>query len=489
MSIKISLKTNISEKQIRNFVLFSDNEFKIHGLAQLALAKNSVFINKIISLNKSKDKKFLIFNLNSYQKVILIKLENIKSSIEIEKSGAEFYEFIKTNLLFDLTFLENNIQGFNKYNKNLLDEFLHGIKLKSYEFNKYKSKNKITKFNFEILNKNKKINLNRNKRYDSLVDGINLTKDLVSEPGNILHPDEYAKRISGLKRFGLKVNIYDEKRLKKLGMNAILGVGQGSIRGSYLVTIEWNGLNSKKRPLAFVGKGVCFDTGGISLKPAKFMEDMTYDMAGSAVVVGLMKCLALRKAKVNVVGVVGLVENMPGGNAQRPGDIVKSYSGKTIEVLNTDAEGRLVLADALTYTEKKFQPKFIVDLATLTGAIIVSLGSEYAGLFSNDDKLSKQLYDSGIKVEEKVWRMPLHKNYDKLMNSKNADMQNINYVGGAGSTTAAQFLQRFILNKTPWAHLDIAGMAFSKYGGALNSGGATGFGVRLLNKLIEDYHE
>jgi leucyl aminopeptidase len=253
--------------------------------------------------------------------------------------------------------------------------------------------------------------------------------------------------------------------------------------------MEWYGAKNNSKPLAFVGKGVCFDTGGISLKPAKFMEDMTYDMAGSATVVGLMKNLALRKAKINAVGVVGLVENMPGGNAQRPGDIVKSYSGKTIEILNTDAEGRLVLADALTFTEKKFKPKFMVDLATLTGAIIVSLGSEYGGLFSNDDKLSKQLIEAGEKVDEKLWRMPLHKNFDKLINSKNADMQNINYVGGAGSTTAAQFLQRFILNKTPWAHLDIAGMAFSKYGGALNSGGATGYGVRLLNKLIEDDYE
>ena len=304
-----------------------------------------------------------------------------------------------------------------------------------------------------------------------------------------MHPDEYVKRIIQLKKIGLKVNVYDEKKLKKLGMNALLGVGQGSIRGSYLVTMEWNGKKINSKPLAFVGKGVCFDTGGISLKPAKFMEDMTYDMAGSAVVVGLMKNLALRKAKINAVGVVGLVENMPGGNAQRPGDIVKSYSGKTIEVLNTDAEGRLVLADAITFTEKKFKPQFIIDLATLTGAIIVSLGSEYAGLFSNNDELSKKILNAGEKVEEKVWRMPLHKNYDKLIDSKNADMQNINYVGGAGSTTAAQFLKRFIINKTPWAHLDIAGMAFSKYGGALNSEGATGFGVRLLNKLIEDNYE
>jgi len=326
-------------------------------------------------------------------------------------------------------------------------------------------------------------------KFQALEEGTFYARDLVSEPGNILHPDEYAKRLMSLKKNGLKVNIYDKKKLKKLGMFSLLGVGMGSVRGSYLVTMEWNGAKNNTKPVAFVGKGVTFDTGGYSLKPAKFMEDMTYDMAGSAAVVGLMKSLALRKAKINAVGVVGLVENMVSGVAQRPGDIVKSYSGKTIEVLNTDAEGRLVLADALTYTEEKFKPKFIIDLATLTGAIIVSLGSEYAGLFSNDDKLSLQIVDAGKKVEEKLWRMPLHKNYDKLINSKNADMQNINYVGGAGSTTAAQFLQRFILNKTPWAHLDIAGMAFSKYGGSLNSSGATGFGVRLLNQLIEDNYE
>ena len=363
------------------------------------------------------------------------------------------------------------------------------MQLKSYQFNKYKTKKDMVNINIDVVFKKKLPIKIKNSRFNSLLEGTNFTKDLVSEPGNVLHPDEYAKRIAKLKKIGLKIKVYNKKDLKKLGMGALLGVGQGSIRGSYLVTIEWNGSKSKNKPLAFVGKGVCFDTGGYSLKPARFMEDMTYDMAGSAAVVGLMKTLALRKAKINAVGVVGLVENMVSGNAQRPGDIVKSYSGKTIEVLNTDAEGRLVLADALTFTEEKFKPKFIIDLATLTGAIIVSLGSEYAGLFSNDDKLSRQLIEAGMKVDEKLWRMPLHKNFDKLMNSKNADMQNINYVGGAGSTTAAQFLQRFIINKTPWAHLDIAGMAFSKYGGALNSGGATGYGVRLLNKLIEDNYE
>jgi len=489
MSIKISIKKSISPKLVKNYVLFCDENFKINGLNNLGLKNHASEINKAISIDKSDKKDFLIFNINSTQKIILIKIKKNNTSVNNEKMGAKFFNFVKNNTIFDISLFNNNIKSTAQKNIDFLDEFLHGAQLKSYVFKKYKSKKDNEIFNFYISSDNKSLNYNKDKRFNSLIEGTNFTKDLVSEPGNILHPDEYTKRLKQLNKFGLKIVVYDKKKLKKLGMNALLGVGQGSIRGSYLVTLQWNGSNPKNKPIAFVGKGVCFDTGGISLKPAKFMEDMTYDMAGSAVVVGLMKNLALRKAKVNAIGVVGLVENMPGGNAQRPGDIVKSYSGKTIEVLNTDAEGRLVLADALSFTEKKFKPRMIVDLATLTGAIIVSLGSEYAGLFSNNDNLSKQLYESGLKVDEKVWRMPLHKNYDKLMDSKNADMQNINYVGGAGSTTAAQFLQRFILNKTPWAHLDIAGMAFSKYGGALNSWGATGFGVRLLNKLIEDYYE
>ncbi len=489
MSIKINIKKSINEKVIKNYVLFSDEDFKIINLNKLGLAKFSGEINKSISFSKSKKKEFILFNINSSQKIILIKIANNQSSLDNEEIGAKFFNFIKLNSVYKLTFLEENFKNILKKNKDFINEFAQGAQLKSYKFEKYKTKKDNDKFELDIIADSKSLNIKKNNRYLSLVEGTNLTKDLVSEPGNILHPDEYAKRLVQLKKYGLKITVYDQKKLKKLGMNALLGVGQGSVRGSYLVTMEWKGTKASIKPISFVGKGVCFDTGGISLKPAKFMEDMTYDMAGSAVVVGLMKNLALRKAKVNAVGVVGLVENMPGGNAQRPGDIVKSYSGKTIEILNTDAEGRLVLADALTFTEKKFNPKFIIDLATLTGAIIISLGSEYAGLFSNNDNLSKQIFDCGKKVGEKVWRMPLDKNYDKLINSKNADMQNINYVGGAGSTTAAQFLQRFILNKTPWAHLDIAGMAFSKYGGALNSGGATGYGVRLLNKLVEDHYE
>ncbi len=488
MAIKVNIKKNIPNKLIKNYVFFTDGDFKINGLKNLNLGKDSELIKSTIkSLNLSK-KNFLHFNLNPNLKITLVKIINSKVSIDNEKIGAKFYDFIKSNSIFLLTFDLINITQTQGKNKIFFDEFLHGVNLKSYVFEKYKTKKDNSIYKIDILAK-KPFKLYQDKKFTSILEGIKFTKDLVSEPGNILHPDEYTKRLKQLTKFGLKVVVYDEKKLRRLKMNALLGVGQGSVRGSYLVTLEWNGLKKNKKPIAFVGKGVCFDTGGISLKPAKFMEDMTYDMAGSAVVVGLMKNLALRKAKVNAVGVVGLVENMPGGNAQRPGDIVKSLSGKTIEVLNTDAEGRLVLADALSFTEKKFKPQFIIDLATLTGAIIVALGSEYAGLFSNNDRLSKQIFDCGEKVDEKVWRMPLHKNYDKLINSKNADMQNINYVGGAGSTTAAQFLQRFILNKTPWAHLDIAGMAFSKYGGALNSGGATGFGVRLLNKLIEDHYE
>ena len=478
MNLKVNFTANLSKAKTSNELVFVKNKKTKNSILNPIL--KSILDNKLFQDQLFVQKEYK--NLN----YIFVNCKQLVMSSDYENIGSKIFDYLKKNKI------ENSYIDTNKIDIDYiqLEKVIHGVKLKSYDFTIYKTDKKENK-NI-ILNivgkKTVKSNILR-KKLDALLDGVFFTRDLVSEPGNILHPDEYAKRLLKLKKIGLKVKVYDDKKLKKLGCNALLGVGQGSIRGSYLVTIEWKGSKSNSKPLAFVGKGVCFDTGGISLKPARFMEDMTYDMEGSAVVVGLMKNFALRKAKINAVGVVGLVENMPGSNAQRPGDIVKSFSGKTIEVLNTDAEGRLVLADALTYTEKTYKPKLIVDLATLTGAIIVCLGSEYAGLFSNDDKLSKQIYDAGKKVDEKVWRLPLHKNYDKLMNSKNADMQNINYVGGAGSTTAAQFLQRFILNKTPWAHLDIAGMAFSKYAGALNSGGATGYGVRLLNKFVEENYE
>ena len=479
MKLNLKFATKIPKDAKDNEVIFINQ--KTIKSKYLKPLNKSIFSSKLF-LEKNFLKKD--YNDKSY---IFVNCTKSKASLDYEKMGSRLYEFLISNKI-EASFI-NSVN--NSLTSVQLEKILHGAQLKSYDFSIYKTekKNKNLEVKLSVFgNGIQKSNLLRNK-LNALLEGVFLTRDLVSEPGNILHPDEYAKRIAKLRKFGLKVTVYDQRKLKKLGFNALLGVGQGSIRGSYLVTMEWNGIKDNSKPLAFVGKGVCFDTGGISLKPAKFMEDMTYDMAGSATVVGLMKTLALRKSKINAVGVVGLVENMPGGNAQRPGDIVKSYSGQTIEVLNTDAEGRLVLADALTYTEEKFKPRLIVDLATLTGAIIVALGSEYAGLWSNNEKLSKQLFDAGEKVEEKVWRMPLHENYNKLMNSKTADMQNINYVGGAGSTTAAQFLQRFIINKTPWVHLDIAGMAFSKYAGALNSGGATGYGVRLLNKFIEENYE
>tara|TARA_B100000029_G_scaffold442780_1_gene461413 strand:- start:4377 stop:5855 length:1479 start_codon:yes stop_codon:yes gene_type:complete len=444
--------------------------------------------------NKKNNEQINSFDISDKQKCFIINVKSTDKRVAPEEIGGSFFSYVKK--FKDVENVEIFIDSLN-FNKekliNFFSEFIFGFNLKSYTFNKYKTldkKNIDKKIDIKIISSFKKEIESSYTYYDCVKEGVFLTRNLVSEPPNILTPKSYVQEIKKLSKLGLKIKIYDEKEMKKIGLNALLGVGQGSINESYLVTIEWNGKNnSKQKPLAFVGKGVCFDTGGISLKPARFMEEMKYDMAGSAVVVGLLKSFALRKAKINAVGVVGLVENMPGGNAQRPGDIVKSFSGKTIEILNTDAEGRLVLADALTFTEKKFKPKFIIDLATLTGAIIVSLGEEYAGLFSNDDELSKNIFNASKKVNEKVWRLPLDKNYDKLMDSKIADVQNINYAGGAGSITAAQFLQRFILEKTPWAHLDIAGMAFSKKAANLNPGGATGFGVRLLNKLVKEYYE
>ena len=374
MTVQINYKSIISKNIAGNQVLFVDENFDIKEIKKYISMNEYSLLADLLKV-KEKKKDFISFEISSKKTIFLVSIKKNISVLNLEKLGADFYDFIdKLNENKYSIFLDT----INNSNKNLVGHFLHGLRLKSYVFDIYKSKKDKKNYSFNIIGKKNKISSQKQLRFRALEEGTFLTRDLVSEPGNILHPNEYAKRLISLKKFGLKVKVYDKKKLKKMGMNALIGVGQGSIRGSYLVTIEWNGAKNNSKPLAFVGKGVCFDTGGISLKPAKFMEDMTYDMAGSATVVGLMKNLALRKAKINVVGVVGLVENMPDGNAQRPGDIVKSYSGKTIEILNTDAEGRLVLADALTYTEKNYKPKFIIDLATLTGAIIVSLGSEYA---------------------------------------------------------------------------------------------------------------
>jgi leucyl aminopeptidase len=314
---------------------------------------------------------------------------------------------------------------------------------------------------------------------------------LVNEPPNILSPEEFARRAkANLSKLGVKVKVLGEAEMKKLGMGALLGVGQGSERESQLVVMQWNGARAKNdAPVAFVGKGVCFDSGGLSLKTGPGMMGMKGDMGGAAAVVGTMQALAARKARVNAVGVIGLVENMPDGAAQRPDDVVKSMSGQTIEVLNTDAEGRLVLADALTYTQQKFKPKFVIDLATLTGAIMVALGLEHAGLFSNDDGLAHRITEAGRKVGEPVWRLPLGEGYDKMIRSKIADMKNITGTTNAGSIAAAQFLQRFI-DKTPWAHLDIAGVAWQDGEQKMHAPSwGIGWGVRILNRLVMDHYE
>ena len=323
----------------------------------------------------------------------------------------------------------------------------------------------------------------------AVADGVRFTRDLVSEPPNILFPEEFARRVQEKAELGLEVEVLDEPAMEALGMGSLLAVGRGSVRDSRLVVIRWNGAeDADAQPVAFVGKGVTFDTGGISIKPADGMEDMKWDMGGAGAVAGLMVALAGRKARVNAVGILGLVENMPDGAAMRPGDVLTSMSGQTIEVLNTDAEGRLVLADALWYCQDRFKPRFMVDLATLTGAIIVSLGNDFAGLFTGDDALSEGLQAAGKAEGELLWRLPLPSAYEKMIDSPIADMKNIGGRPG-GSITAALFLKRFV-NDTPWAHLDIAGVAWRKGGGApTNPEGATGFGVRLLDRLVRDGFE
>ncbi len=318
-------------------------------------------------------------------------------------------------------------------------------------------------------------------------EGNHFARNLVNEPANILYPVEFANRAKQLAKAGVKIEILTPAQMKKLGMGALLGVAQGSPFEARLVVMRWDGGKKGQQPIAFIGKGVTFDTGGVSIKPAGGMEDMKGDMGGAACVTGLMLALAKRKAKANVIGAIGLVENAIDGNAQRPGDVVKSMSGQTIAVLNTDAEGRLVLADVLWYIQDKFKPKFMINLATLTGAILVALGKEHAGLFSNNDELAKRISDAGYATGEKVWRMPLTPAYDKMIDSDIADMKNI---GGrfAGSITAAQFLQRFV-NKVPWAHLDVAGTAMDAEKSAINQSWGSGWGVRLLNKLVADHYE
>ena len=373
-------------------------------------------------------------------------------------------------------------------------DLAQGVQLRAYKFDRYKTKHKDdekppAKRSVTIAAGDVAAARKAFERRAVIADGVVIARDLVNEPANVLYPDEFARRTLALKKVGVAVEVLDVKAMKKLGMNALLGVGQGSSHDSRMVVMRWNGGKKGEAPVAFIGKGVCFDTGGISIKPASGMEDMKGDMAGAACVVGLMHALAARKAKVNAVGLIGCVENMPDGNAQRPGDIVKSMSGQTIEIINTDAEGRLVLADVLWYAAKRFKPKFMIDLATLTGAIIVALGQEYAGMFTNNDELSHRLHIAGEATGELVWRMPLNPVYDKMLDSKFADMKHTGGTRWGGAITAAQFIQRFVADKTPWVHLDIAGTGFDSRQTDINKSWGSGWGVRLLDRLVADHYE
>ncbi len=439
-------------------------------------------------------------------RVLIVGLGKAKdvTELEMQNLGGRIYANTRRVKKGSVTVAVDAVADAKMNVQEMAAQIAYGARLRSYRFDKYKTKQKESeKPSLKSITLQCSGFAKAKSRFTGLnkiADGVFFTRDLVSEPANVIYPDSLAKQAKSLEKLGIKVEMLTEARMRKLGMGALLGVGQGSERESRMVVMQWNGGPKKTAakgkgkpksksdgPIAFVGKGVTFDTGGISIKPSAGMEDMKWDMGGAGVVIGLMKALAGRKAKVNAVGVVGLVENMPSGSAQRPGDIVTSMSGQTIEVLNTDAEGRLVLADALWYCNERFKPKLMVNLATLTGAIIVSLADQYAGLFSNNDRLAERLAKAGADVKEELWRMPLSPAFDKMINSEAADMKNIGGRGG-GSTTAAQFLQRFV-GKTPWAHLDIAGVTWSKKDAPTVPKGGTAFGVRLLDRLVSNHYE
>ena len=431
-----------------------------------------------------------------YDRVVLLGLgkPNALTAVQAQRLGGALVPVLNAVGATTAAIAVDKIPGTRLAPADAAANLAHGAVLRSYRFDKYRTKEKPEKkptlVELTVLTSGAAAARRAYAPLESIGSGVFFTRDLVSEPPNIKYPETLAQDAKSLEDLGVKVEILDEKQMKKMGMGALVGVGQGSARPPRLAIMDYRGhpRGKDRPPVAFVGKGVTFDTGGISLKPAGGMEDMKWDMAGAGVVIGLMKALAARKAKVNAVGIVGLVENMPGGNAQRPSDIVNSLSGQTVEVLNTDAEGRLVLADALWYCQDRFKPQFMVDLATLTGAIVVALGHEYAGMFSNNDQLATRLAAAGKTVQEPLWRMPLGEAYDRQLDSEAADIKNIGEGRDAGSITAAQFLQRFV-NNVPWAHLDIAGMAWNKKDSPLVPKGATAFGVRLLNELVESHYE
>ncbi|MAI28963.1 MAG: leucyl aminopeptidase [Rickettsiales bacterium] len=493
---------NISQQDYHLVIISPDNK-KVNSYNHLDKGSEDILNSYLEKKNKEKEiiETFLYKNTQKQQKIsefvskfTYVRFEYSNDTSIQHSFFSRLLSYLETKKAKKVAILFNKNFDDKKKRDEILENLLIGFKLKDYRFEKYKN---VSKKDFKIdevciFGYDGKHSLELEKRIKNKIkclDGIFLTRDLVSEPANVLYPQKFVEYCKDLKKVGVEIQIFDEKKLKTLGMNALLGVAQGSVRPARVMIMKWNGLKGKKSaPIAFIGKGVTFDTGGISIKPSSGMEDMKWDMGGAGVVAGLMYTLAMRKAKANVIGAVGLVENMPDGNAQRPGDIVESLSGQTIEVLNTDAEGRLVLADVLWYINKKFRPKIMIDLATLTGAIIVALGERYAGLFSNDDLLVKEILDASKTTKELVWQMPMDDEFDKLLNCPVADMKNITGTRGAGSITAAQFLKRFV-GKTSWAHLDIAGVTWSKKGTKFARPGGTGFGVRLLDEFVRKNYE
>src|SRR5512132_1357573 len=477
-------------------VLFCEEGLKFGSVARRAIGPAEELIKRAATADRFKGKNGSALDLVApsgldVQRLVVVglgKARDLKAQDLVKLGGAAMGKIPAA--VSDATLIADLPGG--AFRPERAADLALGVQLRAYEFERYKTKRKegeekSAKVRVKIAVARVAAAENAFVPRAAVANGVVIARDLVNEPANVLYPEEFARRAGGLKKFGVVVDVLEVKEMKKLGMNALLGVGQGSEHESRTVIMRWNGGKRGAAPIAFVGKGVCFDTGGISIKPAANMEDMKGDMAGAACVVGLIHALAARKARVNAVGIIAIVENMPDGNAQRPGDIVTSMSGQTIEIINTDAEGRLILADALWYVAKKFKPKFMVDLATLTGAIMVALGTEYAGMFSNNDELSERLSKIGNETGERVWRMPLGPEYDKLIDSQFADMKNTGVRNG-GSITAAQFLQRFVDN-TPWAHLDIAGTAMGAPKSDINQSWGSGYGVRLLDRLVADYYE
>ena len=476
-----------SEKQSDSIKL-KDNEINVlfYSEKNILLSENFNSQKDLLNLFKkiiNNDSSNIILVRSEKGNFLLVKRKTLDKDLTykyLEELGGRIYNKIKPLGSSQAKIYENNI--------SINERLALGILLSSYKFENYK-KNKIkqiTNLKNVVFVCNEPIkNLNKISEIQNLAKGVFTARDLVWQPPNILYPSSFADECKKLKKIGVKVTIYNEKQLQKIGMDALLAVGRGSRKDSQVVVMEWSGGKKNNKPMAFIGKGVCFDSGGLSLKPAKSMEDMKWDMGGAATVTGIIEAAALSKLKYNLIGVIGLVENMPDGDAQRPGDVVKSYSGQTIEVLNTDAEGRLVLADILSWTEKKYKPKFMINFATLTGAMIVALGNIRAGLFSNDKEISEAIFNSGEITGEKVWAMPLDDDYDQLIKTEIADMKNIGGPG-AGSITAGCFLKRHI-EKTPWAHLDIAGVTWQNKSTPSIPSGGVGWGVRMLYHLIKQY--